>query len=192
MEPLNRTAVIVTPKRRFLEWVNRLPDVGKPLTIDDASSLRMVYLASTGDEPPELSEVVDTYWEDIFEDSLHGWTHDESLWPANRTPHVFRDWFHVDYIEDVADADPDEPLTIYELARTRCSVCEADLDSTATAVVAFADRSVRRMTVQELDALAGTATSGDDPSLPLMVFRCCGEGCVKRMEETLAEARKPE
>ena len=49
MELLNRAALIVTPKRRFLEWVNRLPDAGRPLTIDEARSLRMVYLAATGE-----------------------------------------------------------------------------------------------------------------------------------------------
>lgn len=38
VELLNRIALIVTPKRRFLEWVNRLPDAGKPLTIEEAAS----------------------------------------------------------------------------------------------------------------------------------------------------------
>jgi hypothetical protein len=65
MELLNRTAVIVRPKRRFLEWINRLPDAGKPLTIEEAASLRMVYLAATGDRTPDVSEIIDIYWEEI-------------------------------------------------------------------------------------------------------------------------------
>jgi len=192
VELLNRTAVIVTPKRRFLEWINRLPDAGKPLTIEEATSLRMVYLAATGDGMPEVSEIIDIYYEEIFEDSLYGWTHDESLWPPNRTAHVFRDWFHVDCIDGVADADPGEPVTIHELARTRCAVCEAGLDSEAIAVVSLVDRSVRRMTVQELDAIETSAPAKDDPSLPLLAFRCCCEECASRIEESLAEARKAE
>ncbi len=192
MELLNRSALIVTPKRRFLEWANRLPDADKPLTIEDVPSLRMVYLAATGDHEPPVTDLIDVYWEEIFEDSLEGWTTDESLWPANRTAHVFRDWFQVDCIEGVADADPGEPLTIHELARTRCAVCEVDLDSEAIAVVSFADRSVRRITVQELDAIETTATSEDDPSLPQMVFRCCRDECASRIEESLAEAQKGE
>ena len=190
MELLNRIALIVTPKRRFLEWVNRLPDAGKPLTIEEAASLRMVYLAATGDRVPPLTELVEGYWEEIFEDSLDGWTNDESLWPPNRTPHVFRDWFHVDCIEGVADAEPDEPVTVYELARTRCAVCESDLDSEAIAVLSFADDSVRRMTVQELDALYASVTGEDDASLPVMAIRCCREECATRMETSLAEARQ--
>jgi len=192
VELLNRTAVIVTPKRRFLEWINRLPDAGKPLTIEEAASLRMVYLAATGDETPEVSEIVDIYCEEIFEESLYGWTDDESLWPPNRTAHVFRDWFHVDCIDGVADADPSEPLTIRELARTRCSACEAKLDSHAIAVVTFSDRRVGRMTVQELDALDERDTDTDDANLPVMVFRCCGEPCAKQIEEGVTQARNSE
>ena len=96
VELLYRIALVVTPQRRFLEWVNRLPDAGKPLTIEDAASLRMVYLAALGDEVPPLAEVIEIYWEEMFEESLDGWTNDEALWPTNRTAHVFRDWLHVD------------------------------------------------------------------------------------------------
>ena len=41
MDLLNRIAVIVTPKRRFLEWINRLPDAGKPLSIDLPASVEL-------------------------------------------------------------------------------------------------------------------------------------------------------
>jgi hypothetical protein len=192
VELFNRTAVIVTPKRRFLEWINRLPDAGKPLTIEEAASLRMVYLAATGDETPEVSEIIDTYCEEIFEESLYGWTHDESLWPPNRTVHVFRDWFHVDCIDSVVDADPSEPLTIRELARTRCAACETELNSGAIAVVTFSDRRVDRMTVQELDVLDERDTETEDANLPVLVFRCCGEICAQRIEEGLTKARNSE
>jgi len=192
VELLNRAALIVTPKRRCLEWANRLPDFGKPLTIEDAASLRMVYLAAIGDEAPPVADLIEVYWEEIFEESLDGWTHDESLWPANRTPHVFRDWFQVDCIDGVVDVDPDEPVTIHELARTRCAVCEADLSDEAIAIVSCVDDRVRRMTVQELDALETIEMPQDDPARPLMVFRCCSEHCAKRMEDSLTEARTTE
>lgn len=192
MELLNRIALIVTPKRRFLEWVNRLPDAGRPLTIEDAAPLRMVYLAATGDQVPPLTELVEGYWEEIFEDSLVGWTDDESLWPPNRTPHVFQDWFHVDCVRGVGDADPGEPLTIRELARTRCAACDAELDSNAIAVVTFADRSVRRMTVPELDSLYARDIETENADLPLIVFRGCRESCVEQIERDLAAAQTDE
>ena len=189
MDLLNRIALIVTPKRRFLEWVNRLPDAGKPLTLEEAALLRMVYLAATGDRVPPMTELVEAYWEEIFEDSLVGWTEDESLWPPNRTPHVFQDWFHVDCIEGVGDVDPDEPLTIRELARTRCAACDAELGANAIAVVAFADRSVRRMTVQELDSLNARDIEAEGANLPVIVFRGCRESCAEQIERDLATAQ---
>jgi hypothetical protein len=67
-------------------------------------------------------------------------------------------------------------------------MCNSDLDSEAIAVVSFADRSVKRMTVQELDALDERASGTDDPSRPLMVFRCCRELCANGIEETLTSA----
>src|SRR5262245_1987899 len=152
----------------------------------------MVYLAATGDETPEVSEIIDTYYEELFEDSLHGWTDDESLWPPNRTAHVFRDWFHVDCVDGVADADPSEPLTIRELARTRCAACVGELNSDAIAVVTFSDRRVGRMTVQELDALGERDADTDDVNLPVLVFRCCSQICAQRIEEGLTEARNSE
>ena len=139
-----------------------------------------------------LGELIDIYWEEIFDDSLDGWTHDESLWPVNRTPHVFRDWFEVDCIDGVADADPDEPVTILELSRTSCAVCGADLAADATAVVSRVDRSLQRMSVREVDAReeADARDEGethiDDQAQPVMVFRCCGESCATKMESALS------
>lgn len=188
MDWLNRIALVVTPKRRFFDWVNGLPEAGPPLDTEEAASHRMVYLAATGDPMPPLNELIDTYWEEIFEEALEEWVLDESLWPVNRTPHVFRDWFHVDSIDGVADMDPGEPVTIRELARTRCAVCDADLGARTIVVAAFTDRRVRRMTVQEIDAIQEDDAPEDRSDRPLMVFRCCGEECASSMEATLEEA----
>lgn len=101
MEWLNRIALVVTPKRRFFDWVNGLPEAGPPLKTEEAASHRMLYLAATGDAMPPLNELIDTYWEEIFDEALGEWILDESLWPVNRTAHVFRDWFHVESIDGV-------------------------------------------------------------------------------------------
>ena len=190
MERLNRIALVVTPKRRYLDWVNGLPEAGPPLKTEETASHRMVYLAATGDAMPPLNELIDTYWEEIFEEALEQWVLDESLWPVNRTPHVFRDWFHVESIDGVADMDPDEPITIRELARTRCAACDADLGASAIVVGTFTDDRVRRMTAQELEPLEEDEATGNDSERPLLVFRCCGEACATRMEAALAEANR--
>jgi len=187
MELLYRTALVVTPKRRFLEWANGLPGAGEPMMAAELPSLRAIYLGAVGDIPPPLEELIDIYWEEIFEQFLDGWVSDESLWPANRTPHVFRDWFHVEVIETVHDMDPGEPVTIREHEQTRCAVCDSDLTAEAIAVVIFTDRHHRRMTIPELET-ADSNESADDPNRPLMVFRCCREECAREIEAGLEEA----
>jgi hypothetical protein len=65
--------------------------------------------------PPEFAvehgqRVIDDYALEIFEDQLWNWMTEEEDWPANRTPHVFRDWFDVEIVEAVQDLDDAEPL----------------------------------------------------------------------------------
>jgi hypothetical protein len=104
VELVNRVALLVRPRRRFLEWANRLPDVDSKVTVDELPALTSLFLVEP-DEEPDLQELIDAYAEDIFEHLLGSWTSDEALWPANRTPHVFRDWFEVSLVENVWDAD---------------------------------------------------------------------------------------
>ena len=191
MDWLNRIALLVTPKRRFFEWVNALPEAGPPITIEEAASHRTVYLAAGGEAAP-LNEVIESYWEEIFEEALEQWVADESLWPVNRTLDVFRDWFHVESIDGVVDMDPGEPVTIRELARTRCASCDAELGAGTVVVCTFPDRRVRRISVQEVDTILGENASEGDPDRPLFVLRCCSEECATRMEAALEDAGRDE
>lgn len=187
VELLNRTALVVTPKRRFMEWVNRLPDAGEPLQPDELHSLRNVYLVAAGDEEPELQALMATYWEEIFEEFLREWVADESLWPANRTPHTFRDWFGVESIESVGDLDPQEPLSVLEAVRTRCFMCGAPLDHIRIAV-ALGD-TVSRLTAHEVDEWERAVDAGGEPSPEApFILRCCGTACAKAAEEVLHRA----
>jgi hypothetical protein len=188
MEPVNRTTLLVTPKRRFLEWANALEDAGEPLRADELSSLRTAYLVATGDVEPDLQEVIDTYWDEIFDDFLRGWAVDESLWPGNRTPHIFRDWFALEYIGYVADADSEEPFTVAEAAATQCAMCGETLDETRIAV-ALGD-AIRPMTAAEVDEWERAARTGEEPSIDAeLILRCCGPACAQRAEETLDSVR---
>jgi hypothetical protein len=47
MEIVNRFALIVRPKRRFLEWANALDDEGSRLTIESLSGLTEVHLVES-------------------------------------------------------------------------------------------------------------------------------------------------
>ncbi len=187
MELLNRTALVVTPKRRLMEWVNRLPDAGESLHPDELHSLRNVYVVATGDEEPELQALITTYWEEIFEEFLREWAPDESLWPANRTAHTFRDWFEVESIGSVVDLDPQEPFTVREATRTLCTMCGAPLDDSRIAVT-LGD-IISRLTTREVDEWERAVDAGEEPAIEAqLVLRCCGTSCAHAAEEVLRQA----
>lgn len=190
MEPLNRIALLVTPKRRFVEWVNQLPEAGPPLKAEERASLRSVYLVAAADPTTDLQDLIDTYWADIFEEELAGWIIDEALWPVNRTAHTFRDWFHLETVEGVTDADPDEPITLSEVARTRCAMCDGLLDERQLAVV-LRDQAIERWTLAQLEAWeheGETADEATEDQLVTALFRCCGVQCATRAESAMTEA----
>jgi hypothetical protein len=113
MEPLNRVALLVRPKRRYKEWADSVAD-GDDDPMFDLEQPRIasaVYLVAARHGDP-LQDLIDDYAADIFEAELEGWSTDETRWPANRSPHVFRDWFDVTLGEVVVDLDPGEPMEI--------------------------------------------------------------------------------
>ena len=189
MEPLNRIALLVTPKRRFMEWANRLPDTGEPLRPEELPSLGTVYLIAGGALSPDLQEMIDVYREELFEEFLASWVTDESQWPANRTSHTFRDWFSVELIESVTDLDPREPIMVSEAVRTQCAMCGDRLSDPVIGVAAGA--TVRRVSTRELDEWEQARADGREPSIDAdLIFRCCSEACATQAEETLQRAHE--
>jgi hypothetical protein len=109
MEPLNRVALIVRPKRRYKEWADSIveEDDEPVFDLDLARANPAVYLVAA-DPEQSLPELIDQYAAEVFEEQLEAWHTDESTWPINRTPHVFRDWFDVVLGDSVIDLDPEE------------------------------------------------------------------------------------
>lgn len=105
MEPINRFALIVRPKRRYMEWANAVDTDGPRLTLDELPSLTEVYLLDATDSEADREELIDVYAEEIWEQQLDGWSTDETQWPVNRTPHALRDWFDLTFVDMVFDAD---------------------------------------------------------------------------------------
>lgn len=188
MEMLNRIALLVTPRRRLLEWLNGVPDAGEPVSLDELPSMRTVYLfVYYENEQPDLQALIDQHWEEVFDAYLEEWISDESLWPTNRTAHTFRDWFGVELIDTVADADPEEPVTIEELVHTRCAVCERPFDE-APIGVALDGRDIRRLAAGELSARDERVAQGEEqPTQAGLLMRCCGPECAAVAEDEMRQ-----
>ena len=110
MTTLDRIALIVRPKRRFVDWVNGHGHVKPKLTIDEARTNPSVYLVDTREEPgrPDSHDVVETFGATIFEAELGIWLLNEDHWPADVSAHAFRQYFDVELADDVQDLAEDD------------------------------------------------------------------------------------
>ncbi len=115
MEILNRSAVIVKPRRPYLEWARRDDAEGLAESVFETLHAEpTVYLLPEYEDPPAEREVLEEFWPVLFEAMLEGWVTDEACWPENRTFEMFWEWFEVQMISLVQDLHLDEPLEYIE------------------------------------------------------------------------------
>ena len=114
MRTLNRSAIIVTPKQPFLEWLHSIDLSSHDLKMTDLRSDPSVYLFPECNDDNELTRYLKEACEKIFEQELESWDRMEETWPKDRSFEAFRRWF--DYsihwmIFDLAD----HPLDLEEM-----------------------------------------------------------------------------
>ena len=97
---LNRSAVVIIPKKPFLDWVNAVDDLGT-VTADDMQG--MIYLVPDYEDPADADKVLKKVCNDIFCRELEGWHTDEEAWPQDRSFKVFKQWFDIQHYEIVTD-----------------------------------------------------------------------------------------
>jgi hypothetical protein len=113
---LNRSAVIVRPKKPFLDWLRAVDDDDAPaVTLDQMDAT--LYLVPDYEDPADAEKVPGRVCEEIFCQELEGWYTDVDVWPKDRSLKVFKQWFdvqHHEVVEDVGrgpienDEGPDE------------------------------------------------------------------------------------
>jgi len=100
---LNRGALIVRPRKPYLDWAAGLDDSGMVPNPDDEQT---VYLIPSYDSDDEALALLQTNFEAFFDAELFGWHTDESAWPKNRTFAMFKEWFKFELhsiVEDMCD-----------------------------------------------------------------------------------------
>ena len=101
---LNRSAVILRPRRPYLEWASSHGDREvAELTFDDLRDDPHVYLLPEVEDDQEPDVVLEAVWADLFEHELESWVMDEELWPQGRTYDMFCDWFEIQLCSMVDD-----------------------------------------------------------------------------------------
>jgi hypothetical protein len=110
MRELNRSAIVVTPKRPFLGWLHSVDPSSLDLTLYDIGQEPMIYLVRECESDEEFGDRLRDIFPVIFEDQLAGWWTDQSAWPTHRTFDTFQDWFECRFYSLLMDLH-DGPLT---------------------------------------------------------------------------------
>lgn len=105
-EYVERAGILVRAKQPFYDWANTL-EPGDPINIDD-DPIKNVYLidADAADDDPK--EVINVFYEVVFNEELTGFTDDEALWPKDRSLQMFEQWFSWEILDmafDILDED---------------------------------------------------------------------------------------
>ena len=97
---INRDAFILKYKAPAVQWINEADPYNEDpgITIDSVNEDRNVYLIrdEDADTPEILKKWVKLNYEKLFENELHGWYTDESLWPKKRNLSLFYEWFEME------------------------------------------------------------------------------------------------
>jgi len=205
VELVNRVALSVTPKRRFAEWARSVAPDSRLLGVEQLKSMATVFLVEALDDDPDVQDVVNENHDEVFEYMLEAWTSDQSLWPPNRSPHVFRDWFDVTLQDLLFDLSPDAPWLEADTEAglgSCCGWCKEPIDDdeeVLTLAASVEDKERLRDLEGEIiplpvghrtvDAVVVTADSPAKQAGQDLMFIMCGDECASHLREALVQTR---
>lgn len=104
---LNRSAIVLRPKRPFLEWAATAdPDhPTDPAEVAEAFARPTLHLIPEYEDDEHAAEVLDAWAETLFEEMLEGWIDDPSRWPETRDRATLQEWFDIELFDMVVDTD---------------------------------------------------------------------------------------
>ena len=101
-QTINRSALIIRPKQPYIDWANSI-DGGPEASLHQLQDDPSIYLVECIDDLADIDLLVQDHWEWIFREQLRGWMIDANLWPSNRSPKMFRDWFDYEFASMIWD-----------------------------------------------------------------------------------------
>lgn len=97
---INRSAVIVRPRKPYTNWALSLDDSGVAPSVEGEKA---IYLIPEYGDDLEAIEMLSQCFDIIFEAELDGWHTDDSAWPKKRSFKMFREWFSFEFHSVVED-----------------------------------------------------------------------------------------
>jgi hypothetical protein len=89
---INRTAILVKPGQRFLDWLHQADPTSANLKLNDLRLAPTIYLLPECESEEEAGVHLKIACDEIFEEQLDGWYRVLSLWPRRRDFEAFNDW----------------------------------------------------------------------------------------------------
>ena len=87
-ENINRTALVVSPKKPFLDWIQSVDPMTPMIEEKHDSNLKK-------------------HFKEIFEQELGAWFTDPAMWPADRSWRVFTEWLDFEFQSMIYDTMED-------------------------------------------------------------------------------------
>jgi len=111
MNAINRTLLIVVPKKPYIEWVKSCEIDESDL--DNGAEHYSAYLISEKYDEFNYKNYLKNHYMDIFEEELSSMIRDPDLWPQKIDFKTYNEWFETKAIEVVYDLS-NEPIEIEE------------------------------------------------------------------------------
>ena len=107
MKTINRTVLIVTPKKPFMDWANGFAE--DPSKVEAVSVHHSVYLIPEKFDESNFKPFLKKNFEIIFEEELYAMITEAERWPQKRDFKTFNAWFDTRACDTVFDLSH-EPL----------------------------------------------------------------------------------
>ncbi len=109
MYSINRSIAIIEPKQPILDWVESLPEPNNtPLSEDEQENECLCLLIPEFDFISESQEYIEKLSRFIFDETLEFWCSEKDLWPKDRSPKAFEEWFKVEIHSHIVDLDEED------------------------------------------------------------------------------------
>jgi hypothetical protein len=105
---INRGVVVLRPKPPFADWVRSLDS--EPVDEERILTISTAFLIPDFDFVRESWDWIEDNYELFFDVALADWYLEPSRWPQERDWKMFKEWFHIEFIDAAWDL-VDEPLS---------------------------------------------------------------------------------
>ena len=94
---VNRSVVLIRPSTAFANWLSSILDPqAAENAVNEARQDPTAYLVPEAEDAEDLEALLEESWPILCENELAIWVDDDTRWPKERSPEMFREWFEVD------------------------------------------------------------------------------------------------